>query len=207
MPCSTCTSSSGFSGSISVEGSEQLVAGGFIPQLAYIRQAYLVTGHIRMRAITSLRASLISCGPTGVMFDAEAVLLTGLSTAAAELSKAALVKHVTASAAEDDNKVADPSAAPSSTVKPPKGKGSGPHQYQRLLFDAMAAPLLQQPAKTAAGRNTAAEARATLQGMPWMLTTFCTSLHGTSRQAAPQGSQDALLQVSNTLYSMIAMDE
>lgn len=143
-----------------------------------------------MRAITSLCASLISCWPTGVMFNAKAVLLTGLSIAAAELSKAALVKHGTASAAEDDNKVADPSAAPSSTVKPPKGKGSGPHQYQRLLFDAVAAPLLEQPAKAAAGKSTAAEAEAALQGMPWMLSTFCSSLHGPSRQAAPQGGKD-----------------
>jgi hypothetical protein len=189
MSCSTCTSGTGVSGSIPGEGSEQLVAGGSVSELAYIRQAYLVVGDIRMRAATSLHAAVTSRWPTGAMSDANAVLLTGLSIAAAELSKAALVKRGADNAAENDNTATDPSAALPSTVKPPKGKGSVPHQYQRLLFDTVAGPLLEQPAKAAAGRTTAAEADAALQGMPWMLSTYCSSLHGPNRQAAPQGGK------------------
>jgi hypothetical protein len=158
-----------------------------------------------MRAATSLHAVVTSRWPIGAMFDAKAVLLTGLGIAAAEQSKAALVKHGAANAAENDDTATDPSAAPPSTVKPPKGKGSGPHQYQRLLFDAVAAPLLEQPAKAAAGRTIAAEADAALQGMPWMLSTFCSSLHSPTRQAAPQGGK-RLSHRSSALLCVISAD-
>lgn len=72
------------------------------------------------------------------------------------------------------------------TAKPAKSKDGAPQHFQRLLFDAMAAPLASD-ATSGGSSSGAAAARAALQGMPWMLATYCTSLHAFRRQATTQG--------------------
>jgi hypothetical protein len=119
------------------------------------------------------------------------VLFVGLSAAAAVIFKAALDTTGSAIRVEETSTASDSPAAQPAAGKPLKKKGSGPQDYHRLLFDTLAAPLTSE---AAAGHSRAAASQAVLQGMPWLLNTFCTSLHSLCRQAAVQGSRHAMVQ-------------
>lgn len=113
---------------------------------------------------------------------------TGLSATAAGLAAAAAAAPSQPKAASeaDAAAAAAPPKQPKAGAKAAAAKDGAPKHFQRVLFDALAASLARDAGGS--GSGGAAAAQAVLQGMPWMLATYCVALHTLQRQAGSEGA-------------------